>query len=80
MNTTTSIRVLQEEHNLLESKADFFTNEQIINAAAIVAYRNGVRDTDALYSVLYDECDMSLAASLNKMDIDELLHYASIHA
>jgi hypothetical protein len=80
MTTTTSIRILQNEHNLLQSNYNTFTNEQIINAAAIVAYRNGCKDVKSLYDAIYDECDMSLAATLNEMDKEELLSYAETHS
>jgi hypothetical protein len=78
MKTTTNIEKLKEEGLLYD--ADFYTNEQVINAAAILAYRNGITDAASLYNTLWDECDMSLAATLNDMDKNELLQYAEVHS
>jgi len=81
MKTTTSIKRLIEEGLLYESDyKNFFTNEEVICAAAILAYKNGVRTEYELYQVICDDCDMSMTAALNNMDIEELLHYAEIHS
>ncbi len=81
MTTTTSIKKLIEEGLLYESDSkNFVTNEEVINAAAILAYRNGVRTEEELYDVIYTECDMSMVAALNNMDMEELLQYAEIHS
>ena len=81
MTTTTSIKKLIEEGLLYESDSKHFvTNEEVINAAAILAYRNGVRTEEELYDVIYTECDMSMVAALNNMDMEELLQYAEIHS
>ena len=76
--TTTNIKMLQD-HNLLLGNGPF-TNEQIINAASIVAYNNGCKDAESLYTAIWEECDMSMAATLNAMDKNELLKYAETHA
>jgi len=79
MKTTTSIKELQKVHNLLQSNYDTFTNEQVLHAAAIVAIRQGCNTEQDMFRVLYDECDMSLAATLNSMDTDELFEYAKLN-
>ncbi len=80
MKTTTSIKKLIEEGLLHESASkNFVTNEDVINAAAVLAYKNGVRTKNEMYDVIYSECDMNLVATLNEMDLDELMLYADIH-
>ena len=77
MKTTTSIKELIKAGLLHESSSkNYVTNEEVINAASIMAYKNGVRTTEDLYNVIYRECDMSMLDALNKMDIEELLFYA----
>lgn len=78
MITTTSIHQLQE-HDLLQG-AGPFTNEQIINAAAILAYKNGCKKAESLHDAIWDECDMSMRFTLKEMDKKELLEYAKTHS
>jgi len=81
MKTTTSIIKLLEEGLLHETASkNFFTNDEVINASAILAYKSGVRTEDELYHAIYDDCDMSMAATLNSMDMKKLLQYAEIHS
>lgn len=74
--TTTNIRQLQEEELLIEEKVNGFTNEEIIRAAAILLFKNGIQEKIAFEQILWQESDVSLRLTLEQMDIDELLQYA----
>lgn len=68
---TTSIRELKEAGYLSEGQYSF-THQQILDAAARQAVDAGEAQSEgSLYTLLYDECDMAMAITLNEMDLSE---------
>jgi hypothetical protein len=68
---TTSIKKLRKAGYVDRTS---ITNEELLEAAARCAVETeGITDMDTLYSVLWDECDMSLAITLNEMDLSEFV-------
>lgn len=72
--TTTNIRTLREA-GYLEVGQSSCTHQQVLDAAARMAMDSDDPPTtvENLYSLLWDECDMALAVSLNDMDLTEYI-------